>query len=138
MGVNGTLIAGIFRLSKNGFLGSGGFGFTYKATFEGTMPYNGKEVAIKFTPIEEKKHAFKEYEIYTYLWAIDNPIAESFGIPTVYYFGSRSDYVLMAITLLEPTFHQKSRKFELTLGDVLITFREFVCTTKSYCRNPWK
>lgn len=126
LGRKGKLIKRIFRLSKNGYLGRGGFGLTYKAKFEGQMENNGKEVAIKFTPLEDKKQAMREYEIYSYLLAIDNPIAELFGVPSVYYFDRFENYMIMAMTLLEPTFNQKCKNHELEFGDILIIFREFV------------
>lgn len=85
-----------------------------------------KEVAMKFTPSKFEKSALDEYEIYTYLNAINNTSVEMYGIPSVYYFGRWNDYVLMAITLLDTKFDKVFSSEKIIELDVLIMFREFV------------
>lgn len=130
MGKNGALINGIFRLSKNGFLGSGHYSLTHKGTFEGTMDHNGKQVAMKFTPFKYADKAAREYRIYTYLYAIDNPLIESFGVPVVYYYHKYGDYMLMAMTLMDTTFNEKLKGSQANVVDMTITFRDLVSTTR--------
>lgn len=88
-----------------------------------------KEVAMKFTPPKFERSAINEYEIYTYLNAINNASVEMYGIPTVYYFGKWNDYVLMAITLLDTKFDKIFASDKIIELDVLIMFREFVSST---------
>lgn len=84
------------------------------------------EVAMKFTPSKRADVAAREYEMYTYLNAINNTDVERYGIPTVYYYGTWKDNILIAVTLLDPAFNKKSKDRELQEVDILITFREFV------------
>ncbi|XP_031622978.1 uncharacterized protein LOC116340563 [Contarinia nasturtii] len=115
-----------FKPTESGFLGGGSIGFTYK----GTLRPNGREVAMKFTSSEGKLEARREYEIYSYLDAINNTAIESKGIPSVYYFGEWEDYTLMAITLLDPVFTKKINAKDIDETDILIISREFVRITK--------
>lgn len=104
----------------------------------GTMHPSGKEVAMKFTPSNRKARAQKEYEIYTYLDAIDNEICEQYGIPCVYYYAPWDDYIIMAITLLDEKFENRVRNGVLNEVDLLIICREFVsdntCTLPTWLK----
>lgn len=80
------------------------------------------EVAIKFTPSKYSDMAETEYEMYWYLSAVNNTDVQQYGIPTVHYYGTWNDYVVMAITLLDTV----SNKHKLKELDVLIIAREFV------------
>lgn len=81
-------------------------------------------VAMKFT--RDAYFAEREFEIYTYLNAINNTDIERFGIPAVYYFGTWHDHILMAITLLDSKFNECHRSRTLKEIDILIVAREFV------------
>lgn len=85
-----------------------------------------KMVAMKFTPEENKDNALKEYEMYTYLGAINNASTETCGIPSVYYYGQWNGCYLMAITLLDTESYQMRGPNGINQVDVLIVFREFV------------
>lgn len=88
-----------------------------------------REVAIKFTSSKEKNKAKIEYKMYTYLNAIDNEDVERYGIPSVYYYDTWDDYILLAITLLDPAFTDRVRSFrpdKLSTADILIVFKECV------------
>lgn len=100
----------------------------------GTLHYPNTEtvkVAMKFTHINEKQYAEKEYEIYSYLKAIDNPQVELYGIPSVYYYGTWDDYIIMAITLLDSGFKNSYMAGDLTEVDLLVVCKEFV-SKKNY------
>lgn len=82
---------------------------------------------MKFTPFEKGAMAEREYEMYTYLNAINNPNVERYGIPAVYYDGTWNDHVLMAITLLDTEFGRRRVGRGLNDVDVMILARDFVC-----------
>lgn len=140
---NGDLINSIFKPSKNGYIGYGGFAFTFKGvhTFNSDKnskltfrPYSvagillpiDKEIVMKFTKLENKELAEAEYEMYTYLDAIDKPEVELYGIPAVYYYGQwqGQDLIMMGLTLLD----KKVKTKQLLENDVniLIVLRDFV------------
>lgn len=79
---------------------------------------------MKFTKLEHKTTAEKEYKIYAYLNAINNPDVEAFGIPTIFYYGTWHDHVLMAMTLLESPLKRKIK--QITEVDLLIVFQQIV------------
>lgn len=83
---------------------------------------------MKFTSsYEYRREAEKEYEIYSYLNAINRTEIERMGIPSVYYFGEWDDYILIATTLLDSTFNKKFQAKDIDETDILIVCREFVC-----------
>lgn len=90
------------------------------------MCLSKKEVAMKFTPLIHEEKAKREYEIYTYLNAIDNPIVEEYGIPSVYYYDTWKTYTLIVITLFDPGFELRVRFGRINNLDLLIMCREFV------------
>lgn len=81
---------------------------------------------MKFTLSVNTENAMKEYEIYTYLNAINNADVERYGIPAVYFYGTWDVYVMMAITLLDAAFNVTAKKGEINELDILIIFQEFV------------
>lgn len=89
-----------------------------------------REVAMKFTPSHDENFAIREYEMYTYLNAIDNETVEVYGIPSVYYFGKWNNYVLMGISLLDTTSDRIFKTNKINELDILIMFREFVSITE--------
>lgn len=97
----------------------------------GTLQYPNTEkmeVAMKFTCIGDKEYAQNEYEIYSYLHAIDNPKVELYGIPSVYYYGIWNDeYIMMGITLLDSGLKKTLKDGQLNELDLLIMCKEFVC-----------
>lgn len=92
-------------------------------------------IAMKFTPEEDKENAKKEYEMYTYLDAINNASVEAYGIPSVYYYGQWNDCYLMAITLLDTKSYKMYGPNGINHVDVLIVFREFVSKFKVLLMN---
>ncbi|XP_031627221.1 uncharacterized protein LOC116343347 [Contarinia nasturtii] len=124
----GRTINDIFKPSK--FLGKGGVGVTYLGELIGS----NKTVAMKFAPTVENEIE-NEYEIYTYLGAIDNSTVENYGIPAVQYYGKWEDCSMIAITPLDAKFNEivkKCRKSGSTLRDIdiLIICREYVRISK--------
>lgn len=105
------------------------------ARFVGTLRTRSSTqvmVAMKFTPEYNKHHAQEEYQMYTYLGAIQNSSVEAFGIPSVYYYGQWQDLYLMAITLLDSQSYEMSGDDGIVNQvDVLIVFREFVSRSKA-------
>lgn len=81
---------------------------------------------MKFTLPQRTFGAEHEREMYGYLNAIHNTNVESYGIPTVYYYGRWGKYHLMAVTLLDPVFNKKIESREVNYLDLLIISREFV------------
>lgn len=125
MAENDEIINDIFKPAKDGYLGSG----IYGVTFAGTLYYPNSEkieVAMKFTHFKKKKYAEKEYAIYSYLDAIDNPKVELNGILSVYYYGTWRCTVMMGISLLDSEFNKKHETGNLNVLDALIICKEFV------------
>lgn len=81
---------------------------------------------MKFTHFKRKQYAEKEYEIYSYLNAIENPKVEHHGIPSVYYYGTWRCTIMMAISLLDSEFNKKHETGNLNVLDALIVCKEFV------------
>lgn len=98
-----------------------------------------REVAMKFTPKENRQFALKEHQIYQSLKAKNNQSVEAYGIPTVYYFDEwkcdHGEYYVMAITLLDTELNEHLVYDEFRVLDVLITFREFVSTRRVKARS---
>lgn len=138
---NNETINDIFKPSR--FLSSGNCGNLYSGMiiissvfcnkliielFAGTLlyPKNKIEIAMKFTHIDDGAVAEHEYEMYSYLNAIDNPMIERYGIPSVHYYGSWKCYILLGITLLDAQFNQNFRNRDFNELDILILCKEFV------------
>lgn len=81
---------------------------------------------MKFTlpnPGHDAKH---EYEMYTYLYAINNTEIEAYGIPSVHYYGRWDGCILIAIILLDPDFNERCIARDVSEVDILIMSREYV------------
>lgn len=91
---------------------------------------------MKFIPPRNKEFAENEYEIYTYLEAINNPDVEQYGIPSVYYYGSYRNYTMMAITLFSNEFNFMFNTFQFDIIDMFVTIQQFVSGTQ--CRSLTK
>lgn len=91
-------------------------------------------MAIKFVKKENLEQIEREYKIYSYLDAIENPDVEKYGIPTAYGYNEWQHCVYMAISLFEFDLIDAVRKgsFNYTLHDnhkalnSLILFKDFV------------
>lgn len=90
------------------------------------------EVAMKFTPLKHGIAAEREYEAYSYLNAINNTAINNAGIPAVYFYGTWSDYVMLAITLMDSEYTDGRYLKTLKDIDILIIAREFVSRTQSF------
>lgn len=122
MAKNGDTVDEIFLPSKNGLLGSGRYGTTYRGQF---IPSDNMQVAMKFSPLHFIDSSKNEYKMYTYLDAINNPNALNDGVPTIYYFGTWNNYTIMAMTLLDSGL-QKKIKDQIEELEVYIVCRDFV------------
>lgn len=81
---------------------------------------------MKFTlpcPGADAKH---EYEIYSYLGAINNTNIENYGIPCIYYYGQWEECQMIGMSLLNPEFNIRYKSLKVNDLDVLILCREFV------------
>lgn len=85
---------------------------------------------MKFTTPEKEYLADKEYEMYSYLGAINDTNVERYGIPVVYYYGkcSQTGLILMAVSLLDQDITDLAFSKQLFENDVnfLILLRNFV------------
>lgn len=91
------------------------------------LPIN-KEIVVKFTPLAEKKAADEEYEMFSYLHAINNPEVEKCGIPAVYYYGEWEQLIMMGFSILENDLDKlvDSKQFFESDVNVLLVLRDFV------------
>lgn len=67
-----------------------------------------------------------EYEMYSYLNAIENPNVLANGIPSILYFGTWKAHTMMGITLHDTKFMNAINAGTVEELDLLIIFREFV------------
>lgn len=95
------------------------------------LPIN-KEIAMKFTPLAEKKAADEEYEMSSYLHAINNPEVEKYGIPAVYYYGEWDQLIMTGFSLLDNDLVKlvDSKEFFESDVNVLLVLRNFVSKKK--------
>lgn len=116
---------------QNGVIGEGGFGLVYKGKM---VSGTNSIVAMKFVKLEHIDEAKREYEIYSYLNAVDNAKeCERFGIPNVYYYHEWKEHMIIVLSYFNGgdliDVHTKGHFLE-TFGNQcinsLILFREFV------------
>lgn len=90
------------------------------------MLRNNKTVAIKFVPSE--KYIKHEFEMYSYMGAIDNSSVEDYGIPAVHYYGKWEEFSMIAITPLDSKFDEikTNGKIRMSDLDIFIILREYV------------
>lgn len=92
---------------------------------------------MKFTTIKDQDESDREFEIYSYLGAIDNELVEQFGLCNIYYYGDwtsewNTKFKLMIFTYLSGNLGWPARHdyFNSSIGDnglnTLILFRDFV------------
>lgn len=92
---------------------------------------------MKFTTIKNRDESDREFEIYSYLDAIDNELVEQFGICNIYYYGDwtsewNTKFKLMIFTYLSGNLAWPARQdyFNSSIGknglNTLILFRDFV------------
>lgn len=97
---------------------------------------------MKFSAIEHQNESDREYEMYSYLSAIDNETVERFGLCNIYYYGDwkskwNKEFKLMIFTYLSGSLGRPARAgfFDSSIGNnginTLILFRDFV----SICAN---
>lgn len=121
------------QLTKNGYLGRGAYGLSYKGKLMG----NPTEYAIKITFPMYLAYAQKEFDMYTYLRAVNRTETEAFGIPVIYYYEMwkvEENLAVLAMTLLDPEFGSSVKKTmenkQFEPLDILIIFREFVSSSR--------
>lgn len=86
-------------------------------------------VAMKISPIcMLESLTVNEYDLYTYMKAVDNATVENYGIPAVYYYGVWENCTMLAITLLQSSLSNiiNASGLQLTDIDIFILFREYV------------
>lgn len=92
---------------------------------------------MKFSAMENKNESDREYEMYSYLGAIDNESVEQFGLCNIYYYGDWKnewdiEFKLIIFTYLSGNLGQWARAgyFNSAIGknglNTLILFRDFV------------
>lgn len=81
---------------------------------------------MKFTMSCLGADAEHEFEIYSYLDAINNTEIEKYGIPCVYYYGEWEECQMIGMTLLNPEFNKRYAHLNVNDIDVLVLCREFV------------
>lgn len=103
----------------------------------GKLIESNQTVAMKFAPTSTEVIE-KEYAIYSYLDAVDNPAVEKYGIPAVYYYGKWEGISMISITLMDEKSKQMiegaiERRMDgynifttLSEVDILIMCREYV------------
>lgn len=86
-----------------------------------------KPVAIKFINEKiNKDQAKREYEMYTYLNAVNQTEPETYGIPTVYYYGRWNGCIVTAYTELEETLAHRIENGFHSDYDILLLMQQFV------------
>lgn len=88
---------------------------------------------MKFTQKIHKNESDREFEMYTYLNAIDDPAVEKFGFSAVHYYNDwNNEYMIMVFSRFEEDLIDASNRgrFNHTLkqsaANSLILFRNFV------------
>lgn len=88
---------------------------------------------MKFTQNIHKNESDREFEMYTYLNAIDNPEVEKFGFSAVHYYNEwNNEYMVMVFSRFEEDLINAMNRgcFNCTLkqgaANSLILFRNFV------------
>lgn len=84
------------------------------------------KIAMKFTLTIPGLDARHEYEIYSYLGAINNTKIEEYGLPCIYYYGQWEECQMIGMSLLNPEFNKQYKGLIVNDLDVLILCREFV------------
>lgn len=94
---------------------------------------------MKFTQKIHKNESDREFEMYTYLNAIDSPEVEKFGFAAVHYYKEwNKEYMVMALSRFEEDLIDALNKgcfnYSSKQGAVnsLILFRNFVSTSAPY------
>lgn len=104
---------------------------------------------MKFSAMKHKNETDREYEMYSYLNAIDNENVEQFGLCNVYYYGDwksewHTEFKLVILTFLRGNLGRPARAgyFKSANGknglNTLILFRDFVSTFLPICDDPFQ
>lgn len=86
-----------------------------------------KPVAIKFINKINRVQAKREYQMYSYLYAIDNATVEQYGVPSLYYYGEWANFIVTAYTELEETVAVRVHSGTYYNYDILLLIQQFVC-----------
>lgn len=95
---------------------------------------------MKFVPDENRNTAEREFQMLTYLNAINRTEIERFGFPAVYYYSNWKGFILTIISYFDggDLVERKNKGFfessssESKSIDSLILFRDFVSAIPSY------
>lgn len=95
---------------------------------------------MKFVLNDFRNNTEREYQIFTYLNAINRPEIERFGFPALYYSNDWKGYILMVISYFDggDLVRRRNKGFfqnpssESKSIDSLILFRNFVSSNSSY------
>lgn len=94
--------------------------------FSGTK--DDRPVTIKFVPNTKITESEREFELFKYLDAYNNPKVERFGIPSIYFHDQWQNYTVTAFTRLEQTLWQLGDEgyFSYESFDIMLLFKQFV------------
>lgn len=111
--------------------------FVFNIRGSGILLPTNKEIAMKFTPLAEKKAADDEYEMFSYLHAINDPEVEKYGIPAVYYYGVWNQLIMTGFSLLDNNLVElvDSKEFFESDVNVLLVLRNFVSKKRNKSIN---
>lgn len=100
---------------------------------------DNREVAMKFTNSSQLKSSEREYEMHSYLNAINNSDVLKYGISPIYYYNPKfaDDYILTVFPLFKSSLREVLRyEFEeWDTIDTLILLRDFVSCKYCHIRH---
>lgn len=117
---SGELINGVLKPLR--FLDCGDVGFV----FHGITHKDKIPVAIKFIKKTDLEFAQREYEMYSYMKAINKTDVEKYGIASVYYYGRWKGFIVSAYTGLEDTLAHRIEIGRVETYDILFVIQQFV------------
>lgn len=88
---------------------------------------------MKFTLLADKKAADEEYEMFSYLHAINRSDVEKYGIPAVYYYGEWDQLKIMGVSILDNDLEKlvDSKQIFESDANILLVLRDFVSKKKT-------
>lgn len=85
-----------------------------------------KPVAIKFIYKSNVEYAQREYEMYSYMKAINETNVQKYGITAVYYYDTWENFIVTAYPDLEETLAHRAEIGRVETYDILFVIQQFV------------